>query len=70
MNDHLDRWWKRLEVNPGEQSETRLLIFLMDILAGEVFSLRLEKARVVRRRWGGEERMGWDGMEQVEQALA
>ena len=33
----------------------------MNILADEVFCLGLEKARVVRRRWGGEEGMGWNG---------
>ena len=43
------------------KSETRLLIFLMNILAGEVFSLGLEKARVVRKRWGGEDGMGQNG---------
>ena len=34
----------------------------MNILAGEVFSLRLEKPRVVRKRWGGEEGMGLKGV--------
>ena len=52
------------------KSKARLLIFLMNILAGEVFSPGLEKSQVVRRRWGEEEGMGWDGMEQVEQAMA
>ena len=33
----------------------------MNILAGEVFSPGLEKARVVGRRWGGEDGMGWNG---------
>ena len=33
----------------------------MNILADEVFFPGLEKARVVRRRWGGEEGMGWNG---------
>ena len=32
----------------------------MNILADEVFFPGLEKARVVRRRWGGEEGMGWN----------
>ena len=32
----------------------------MNILAGEVFSPGLEKARVVRR-WGGVNGMGWNG---------
>ena len=38
-----------------------MLIFLMNILADEVFSPGLEKAQVVRRRWGGEEGMGLKG---------
>ena len=38
-----------------------MLIFLMNIFAGEVFSPGLEKPRVVRKRWGGEEGMGLKG---------
>ena len=33
----------------------------MNILASEVFSPGLEKPRVVRKRWGGEEGMGLKG---------
>ena len=33
----------------------------MNIFAGEVFSPGLEKPRVVRKRWGGEEGMGLKG---------
>ena len=34
----------------------------MNIFAGEVFSPGLEKPRVVRKRWGGEEGMGLKGV--------
>ena len=63
MKDHLDRWWKRLEVNPREQNGDMVFnfFFFMNLvtttLTGE-FSPGLEKARVVRRRWGGVDGMG------------
>ena len=41
----------------------------MNILEGEVFSLRLEKARVVRRRWGGEDGMGRNGVDGASHSL-
>ena len=64
VNGHLDRWWKRLEVNPGEQIGNTFVNFFNEYLGGwGVFPKAWESSgseeEVGRRRWDGTEWSGW-----------